>query len=165
MDAELRSLLLKKAGALLARRAYSRGEMRARLIKMAGETAVESILDRLEQLNLLNDADYAYNFAFRRTQREGWGPAKMQEALRRRGVSPAAIARALERVRNELSADSTLEALLERYCGTHGIPANPKDIQKLILYLQRRGFDEEAIRGVLRHRMPAAALRRFETGE
>ena len=63
MDNERHKLLMKKAGALLARRAYTRGELRDRLVKTSGETPVESILDRLEQLNLLNDAAYAYNLA------------------------------------------------------------------------------------------------------
>ena len=165
MDEELRKLLMKKAGALLARREYSRGELRTRLSKMAGEPLVESVLARLEQLNLLNDDDYAYNFASCRMRREGWGPAKVKDALFRRLVSRAAIERALARVQDELRPDAILEAYVEKYFGKHGTPANPKEIQRFVLHLQRRGFDEAAVRGILKRRAPAAAMRRFETGE
>jgi regulatory protein len=165
MDAELQKTLLKKAGSLLARRAYSRGELRMKLAKMAGDSEIESALNRLEQLNLLNDADYAYNFAFYRIQQEGWGPAKVRDSLLRRHLSPANIESALERVRNELGDELVLIDCIKKRCGKQEPPTNPKDIQKLIAYLQRRGFDDDAIFRALKRMLPAAVIQRFETGD
>jgi len=165
MDAELHKLLMKKAGALLARRPYSRGELRDRLAKTAGALPVESVLDRLEQLNLLNDADYAYNFAFCRMQQDGWGPARVQNALLRRQVQEVVVEKALGRVRDELGGESALDAYVRSYRSKRNLPSDLKGLRKLILHLHRRGFDEEAILTALRPIIPAELWRRFETGE
>jgi len=158
-------MLLKKAGALLSRRAYSRGELRDQLAKMAGEPQVESALDRLEQLRLLNDADYAYNFAFYRIKQQGWGPAKVYDSLLRRRVAQPTIEQALKRVRSELDDESVLMEYMRKRYGKQGPPATPKEIGKLVLHLHRRGFDESIILNVLKRMIPAEVLRRFETGE
>ena len=165
MDAEFHKLLMKKAGTLLARRPYSRGELRDKLAQIAGALSVEPVLDRLEQLNLLNDAEYAYNFAFCRMRQYGWGAARVQNALLRRQVREAVIENALDRVRNESGGESNLDSYLRRYCGKRNLPSDIKALRKLILHLRRRGFDEDAILTALRPIIPAGLWRRFETGE
>jgi regulatory protein len=165
MDVELQKALMKKAGLMLSRRSYSRGELRMKLAKMTGDSEIESVLNRLEQLNLLNDADYAYNFSVYRIRREGWSPAKVRDSLFRRHLSQAIIESALERVRNELGDEFALIECIKKRWGKQAPPTSPKDIQKLILYLRRRGFDEDAIFCALKRMLPAAAIQRFETGE
>jgi regulatory protein len=165
MDAEFHKLLLKKAGALLARRAYSRGELCEKLVRIAGGIPVEDVLDRLEQLNLLNDADYAYNFALYRVRQEGWPPARVQQCLVRRQVEQSVIDSALERVRHELGADAPLARCLHKYCRNRGTPEDPKSVRKLVLYLRRRGFDEDSIISGLKQIIPEAKWQHFETGE
>jgi SOS response regulatory protein OraA/RecX len=158
-------LLLKSAGALLARRSYSRGELKDKLSKMADEHAVESALDRLEKLNLLNDADYAYNFAFCRIRQRGWSPDRVQSSLIHRQIEQKTIEIALERVRSELGNEPVLENYLRKYCGKRGLPADLKALRKLIAHLRRRGFTEESILDALRLVVPAAMLQRLETGD
>jgi regulatory protein len=165
MESEIPIQLLKKAGALLSRRAYSRGEMRARLGKAAEEFQVEMVLDHLEQLNLLNDADYAYNFALSRIKQKGWSPAKVQASLLRRHIAQASIEAAIERTRDEVGEFQALKEYLEKYCGRRGVPADPKDIRKLIMHLRQHGFDDDSIHHALKRIVPAADMRRFETGE
>jgi regulatory protein len=165
MDSELQKAILKKAGSLLNRRAYSRGELRIKLGKMAGDSEIESALNRLEQLNLLNDSDYAYNFALYRIQREGWGPAKVRHSLIGRHLSQAAIDSALQRVRNELDEEIVLSEHIQKYWRKRMPPKDWKDFQKLILHLRRRGFDNNAISRALKRMVPSDAIPSFETGE
>ncbi len=165
MDKGTYSLLLNKAGALLARRSYSRGELRDKLAKVVPESPLDPVLDRLEQLNLLNDADYAYNFAFCRIQQEGWSPAKVQSSLLRRQVDPTTVENALKRVRDELGDKPALANYVRKYCGKKGLPPDLAGVRKLILHLRRRGFDDESIFGTLREMIPAAVLQQLETGE
>ena len=165
MDAELHKILLKKAGALLAHRPYSRGELQERLAKLAEEPQVECVLDRLEQLNLLNDADYAYNFALYRIRQDGWGPTKICQSLLRRHVAQATIDSALERIGNELGQEPILIEYIKRRCGKKGLPTDRGGIRKLVMHLHQRGFDEDRILSALKKMIPAAVLHRFETGE
>jgi SOS response regulatory protein OraA/RecX len=165
MDADPVTKLMQKAGALLARRSYSRGELRARLARHGEAQQIESVLDRLEQLNLLNDAEYAYNSAVRWMRQEGWGPVKVRSLLLRRQVSSLIAEAAIDRVRLEIGETGALESYLDRRGRTRPLPGDRRGIHKLIMILQRRGFSSETISEVLRHRIPAAAWNNFETGE
>jgi len=165
VDAEILKKLLNKSGELLSRRAFSRAELRQKLATLADETHVESVLDRLEEQNLLNDADYAYNFALNRIRFKGWGPSKVRASLLQRQVAPQIVEAELSKVENELIGERPLMEYMRKYCGSHWPPTNPRDIQKLILHLRRRGFDKERILDALREKIPAASLQPFETGE
>lgn len=166
MDIDIHTLLLKKAGALLARRAYSRMDLQSKLAEFADEPQVESALQHLERLNLLNDPDYAYNFALRHIRQHGWSSARVQNALLAHHVGGGIIERALEKVRMESGSEASgiREYVHKRY-GKSGLPADPKGVRKLILHLQHRGFDEATIFGALRGVIPDAVLKHFETGE
>jgi SOS response regulatory protein OraA/RecX len=166
MDIDLHKLLLKKAGALLARRAYSRADLQTKLAEFADEEQVESALEHLERLNLLNDPDYAYNFALRHIRQQRWSSARVQNALLAHHVDGAMIERALEKVRMESGGEETgiREYVHKRY-GKSGLPTDPKGVRKLILHLLHRGFDEATIIGALRGVIPYAVLKHFETGE
>ena len=165
MEVDIQKLLLNKAGALLARRSFSRGELRRRLEKFGDSTQVETALDRLASLNLLNDEDYAYNFALGRIKQRGWGTARVIDSLLKRQVEQRTIDSAMARIRNEEGDKKLLDSGVEQYCRKNGLPSNPKDIKRLISYLRRRGFDEDDIYRALRQAIPDAALQSFETGE
>ena len=157
--------LLSQAGVMLARRACSRGELREKLLRSADGAAVDRVLERLTSLNLLNDSEYAYNFASRRMKQDSWGPVRVRHALQRRRVVSEVADSAIERVRTEISDDLVLETFLERSCRTGGWPRNRREIHKLLLRLRRRGFSDETIFNTLRRRLPASAWKLFESGE
>gem|GEM_PF-534350 len=157
--------LMKKAAALLARRPLCRADLGARLARAAPGTPVEPVLDRLEQLDLLNDAEYAYNFALHRMKRQGWGPARVDAALGRVGVPPPVIDAALGRVRGQLGEDAGLGAEIDRLWARRGVPRTPAEARSLADALARRGFARDRISAALRRRLPAALARRFDTGD
>jgi len=128
--------------------------MRQKLLKIAGESDVEKILDCFVQLKLLNDAEYAYNFAFCRVGRQGWGPVKIRSALVRRRVDPDDIDAALDRIRKEIGENYGLAEYLNRYCGKRGIPEDPKSLRNLVSHLRRRGFHSDSIHSVLKEMQP-----------
>ncbi|MBN2317796.1 MAG: regulatory protein RecX [Acidobacteria bacterium] len=165
MDSELEKKLQKKAVALLSRRAYSRGEIRQKLLKIADEPMVEIVLDRLEQLKLLNDLDYAYNFAFYRIGREGWGPEKIRRALYNRQVSDSNIATALDQIRSLVGDHYALADYLKKYFGKKGMPEDLNSARNLVSHLRRRGYHRNSIISVLKNMLPSELMRYFETGD
>ncbi len=158
-------ILMTRAGRLLSRRSYSRGELRRKLAHLAEEGCVEQVLDHLEELNLLNDSDYAYNFALCRMKQDGWGPLKVLQSLMRREVAQALAESAIDRIRQENDESALLQEYVERHCRKIGMPQDLKGIRRLVSHLNRRGFQEEIIFKALREQIPAAAWRRFETGD
>jgi SOS response regulatory protein OraA/RecX len=165
MEPDSSSKLMRTAGSLLAHRAYSRGELKERLAARGESQEIDSVLDRLEQLNLLNDADYAYNSASRWVRKEGWGPLRVYQLLISRKVPAQLADEAIAKVRREISDIDALEAFLGRRFRTRRLPEDRKGIRKLISSLQRQGFPEEVIRTVLRKRIPPAKWQGFETGD
>jgi SOS response regulatory protein OraA/RecX len=156
---------MQKAGRLLARRAYSRGELEARLCADPDEAGLEAVLRRLEELNLLNDEQFAYNFALCRMMQDGWGPIKVLHSLLRRRVEAHLAESAIERVRQEIGDGSLLQGFLADYCSKHRLPEDRRSIQRLVSRLKRRGFAEETIYSVLRRTIPAEAWRCFDSGD
>lgn len=165
MEADSSNNLMQSAGSLLARRAYSRGELKEKLAPLGETQEIESVLDRLEQLNLLNDADYAYNSASRWIRKEGWGPLRVYQHLISRKVPTQVADEAIARVRQEISDVDALKVFLSRRFRTHPLPEDRKGIRKLISSLQRQGFPEEVIRIVLRQKIPPAEWQDFDTGD
>jgi len=150
---------------LLSRRLYSCGEMRLKLLPFAGEEEVDATLKRLKELNLLNDSNYAYNFALFQIVKQGWGPVKALHSLLRRKIAPEVAEAAIERVRQDESYEDALTRYLEKVFRKSSVPENRKDLVKLINRLRRRGFEEDTIFNTLRRKIPAAAWRAFNTGD
>jgi regulatory protein len=154
MQRDLEEKLMQRAGRILARRAYSRASLRLKLLRLAPEETTESVLNRLQHLNLLNDADYAYNFAFNRIRDAGWGPLRVRRELSRRMVAADVIESAIDRVGEEFTEPKALEKYLDRYWCKVEPPRDIKAVQRLINHLRRRGFDYSVIREVLHNRLP-----------
>jgi regulatory protein len=150
MADDSKSKLIVKATGHLARRPHSRGELKAKLLRGGDEGSVEDVLDQLEDLKLLNDAEYAYNFAFNRLNEKGWGPIKIRHALRQRCVAAGLVESALASVEQAISPRSALEACLKKYCRKCGRPTDPGSMRRLFAHLRRRGFADNLIREVLR---------------
>jgi SOS response regulatory protein OraA/RecX len=126
---------------------------------------VELALDRLESLKLLNDEEYAYNFAFSRIKQRGWSAARVANALLSRQVEQTAIDSALARIRDEGGEESSLALCVKLFCAKYGEPSGPKGFRKIISHLRRHGFNDDDIFRTLGKLIPGAFSQRFETGE
>jgi SOS response regulatory protein OraA/RecX len=164
-EPEFKNKLMNKAGRLLARRLYSCGEMRLKLARFADEQDVEAILERLLELNLLNDSNYAYNFALYRIRQQGWGPIKVLHSLIRRKVEPVVAQSAIERVRQDENDEAVLSGYLDKAFGKGLVPKDRKDLRKLINHLRQRGFQDDTIYTTLRQKIPATVWRTFDMGD
>jgi regulatory protein len=72
---------------LLARRDHFRAELREKLCRKDFERAeIETALERLDELGLLDDEALAVRFVEFRSVDRGWGPRRLVAELRRRGV-------------------------------------------------------------------------------
>jgi regulatory protein len=165
VNPELYKKLQKKAGALLARRAYSRGEIRQKLLKAADAPLVETVLDRLEELKLLNDREYAYNFALYRVGPQGWGPEKIREALYRHRISESDISAALDRIRSAVGEDYAVGEYLKRLFSKKGTPRDSSELRNLVGHLHRRGYDQNSIIGALKQTLPPEMSSHLQTGD
>jgi regulatory protein len=165
LEAELHKKLMNRAGRLLACRAYSRGELKQRLARLAGVTEVEAVLDRLEQVGILDDAAYARSTASFQMTQQGWGPIRVLHFLIRHQIAHSVAESAIEDVHQRVSDRTILGEYLERHFRKNEIPADRRGILKLVAHLRRRGFHDQTIYATLREIIPPASWRTYSMGE
>jgi regulatory protein len=104
----------------------------------------EQVADRLEELGLLNDREYAQTVA-RHYAAKGYGERKLREELYRRGVPREHWDEALEGVE---TTDDTLDKLVQKKL--RGAEPTRENLKKVSDYLARRGYSWEDISAALR---------------
>lgn len=144
-----RSSLSLKARAVryLARREYSRLELRQRLHSYLSEAETEddldSILDDLEQKGYLSDDRFARSKVRSRSAR--YGNARIAYELKTSGVSTEVIEQALSEVA-ESEANRARQLWLKRFGRS---PQDFKERSQQMRYLLSRGFSMEVARKVI----------------
>ena len=133
---------------LLARREHSRLELKNKLENRGfEEIAVSTLLDRLENENLLSDKRFTRFFIENRSL-TGYGPNRIRFELANRGVSQAIANDLIEEANidwNQCSLD-----LIQKKYGTDK-PKNFSDWAKRARYLERRGFELDEIHFAIGH--------------
>jgi recombination protein RecA len=136
--------LKARAIALLARRDYSRTELRAKLApdRESSDTdlsGVDALLDELSALGYLSDARFAQ--AVVRQKSGGYSKRAIGANLKSRGVEGSTVSEALAGV--EVDDADAMTALWRRRFGTP--PASDKEKARQVRFLQSRGFSLSAI--------------------
>jgi regulatory protein len=145
----------------LARRAYSVYEMRTYLERRAEDKdLVKTVLDRLKQLDYLDDARYARQFVRLRTELRRQGAFRIARDLRARGVPDRHIEAALAERSPESSESALVRARLERRIKSLRGPLDERRVASIYRSLLRAGFSSETIRRELSAwaRQPAEEL-------
>lgn len=137
--------LRARAMGLLARREHSRAELKRKLAAHAGEgDDLEALLDELVKRGWLSDARYAEQSI--RAGARRFGPFKLAQRLRSRGVDEEAIAAGFR----SAAADGTSN--LESVWRSHfrSLPADERERARQARFLQGRGFPLDEILRFLR---------------
>jgi regulatory protein len=130
----------------LARREYSRAELRRKLLAPdVDAAALDAVLDDLEAKQLLSDRRYAEVLA--RSKGGRYGVATLSRTLSQQGVGPEVAAAALEPLR-----DNERERALDIWRRRFGEPpADLKERARQHRFLLARGFDGATVSWVLKH--------------
>jgi regulatory protein len=145
----------------LARRAYSVYEMRSYLERRAEDKdIVKGVLDRLKQLDYLDDARYARQFVRLHTELRKQGPFRIARDLRARGVPDRHIEAALAERSAESNEGALVRERLERRIKLLRGPLDERRVASLYRSLLRAGFSADTIRRELNALMkqPVEAL-------
>ena len=139
--------LAARAIAMLARREYSRAEIRGKLVAgadAADAAQVDRVLDELVALGYLSDARFASAVV---AQKSGSHSKRAIGAtLKAHGVDSEAAAAALEA--SEIDDHDAMVALWRRKFGK--APADEREKARQVRFLQSRGFSLSAILRLLR---------------
>jgi regulatory protein len=145
------AVMLAKAKAMryVARRARTITEVRRKLReKEHPEPAIDVAVARLEELGYLDDADYAREYVRSRFASKGYGPVRLRQELKRRGVGKHQIEDALLLMDEGELLDAAREHARKRWPRLSDEDDPYRRRQKLNAYLRRRGFSYDVIRRV-----------------
>lgn len=104
------------------------------------------MLERLAEAGGIDDARFARLFAEDKRALRGWGPDRIEEALRARGVGGSAIADAVDSETPDEVVDRAVEVLTASGAGVEDEAARGK----ALALLARRGFPLEAAYDAIR---------------
>ena len=138
---------MQRAFRLLAYKARTIEEMRRRLLEKdwANPETVEQVIDRLRELNYLNDEAYAASFATTRLASRPLGRSRLRRDLQRRNLPEETVEAALSDAYTERPEESLLGEAIAKRVRLKGRPTDAPGWNRLIAYLIRRGFSYDLV--------------------
>jgi len=157
---------MEVAARYLGARPRTRWELERRLRRTgADETVVERTLERLTTLGYVDDRAFARWWAEQRDRHSPRGRRMVEAELRQHGVPREIIEElrgaelaepALDHHGLPSSEDERALAALDRHLRGRPIPDERKALERIGMYLVRRGFDPETARRAIRTRQEPA---------
>ena len=123
------------AANMIGSRALSKRELTKRLVRRGSSASdAQAAADWLEDIGAVDDAGYAAALA-RHYGEKGYGPARVREELRRRGVDRELWDEAMEEMPE---TEDILDRLIQKRC--RGDLSDPRERKRTCDALMRRGF-------------------------
>ena len=143
---ETESELYEVATRALMRRAHSVHEMKQALGRRTDDDKlVKSVLDRLKQSGLIDDARYAKQFARQRTEIRKQGKFRIARDLRARGVPDRHIESALEEAATQTDEAAVVRQRIERKLKLLRGEIDEKKFASIYRSLLRSGFSSDVV--------------------
>jgi len=126
-------------------RARSGAEIAGYLRRLGGTTAViDAALEKLRRLNYINDGIFARNWALWRAQNQGYGPGRIDQELKKKGLVDSDIGAALKEIFDQENEEERARKILQkRFAGKN--LQEPRTLRRAIAFLQRRGYSSKVI--------------------
>lgn len=153
-DEELHELILdsdarratEKALYLLEYRDHTKKELTDKIARTAASReAAEAAAGRMEELGLIDDDSYGRRYAKELFERKKYGPLRVRQELRQKGIEPGLIDELLEEYDDpDAFRERITETLERKYPGWQ---EDEKIKRRAFAALQRMGYSFEHIRG------------------
>lgn len=142
-DADLAERARETVLRILTAAPKSRAELEQSLARKGyPEHVVLPILDRFEEVGLVDDAQYAEMIVRTRHAERGLSRRAISTELRRRGVDPDVSAVALEQVDGDSEADTLRALVRSRLARTRGLRRDVR-MRRVLDAMARRGYPPE----------------------
>lgn len=140
---------LAKARAYCARQERAQQEVRDKLYAWEVPAKdIEPIIGQLIGEGYLNEARFAEHFAGSKLRQMGWGPRRIEAALKQRQVSAPCIRAALKAIDREEQGERLRDLVAKRWAREKEPDAYRKR-QRIMAHFLRRGFAAEEVERAL----------------
>jgi regulatory protein len=129
----------------------------ARLLagKRVEPAVIDEVVGELLEQGYLDDASYAQRFAEDRRRLDGWGADRIERRLRSLGVGREDVSAAVGEQSHAQELDAALALLRRRFPEP---PATPRDCERALGMLVRKGYDLELAHDALRRHADVTEL-------
>ena len=107
--------------------------------RLVPDSAAETVLDRLTEVGLVDDAAYATSWVHSRRSSRGLSGTAIARELRDRGVAPDVVAEVMSEVGPGEDEASARQLARRRLRAMTGLPAQTQ-VRRLVGYLGRKGY-------------------------
>ncbi len=140
---------LQRAYKFLSYRPRSEAEVRTKLGQLGfPQKSVDTTLEKLRSLSLLNDEAFARDWARGRAEGRGYGPLRIERELRQKGIAKSVIQEVVKETFGRQEGKERARALLEKRFRGKDL-SDRKILHRAISFLQRRGYRSSVIAEVL----------------
>ena len=115
----------------------------------AADTVLDAAIKKLRGFNFINDESFARNWALSRAQSQGYGPRKIEQELRTKGVVDAVIGKVVKEIFDQEDEEKRARKILEKKFSDE-ILQEPRALRRAVAFLQRRGYSSRVIFTLLR---------------
>jgi regulatory protein len=141
---------LKRAYKFLSYRPRSETEVRAKLSQLGfPRKNIDTALEKLRCLKLLDDESFALGWARRRAEGRGYGPLRIERELRQKGIARAVAREVVRETFGSQGGKEKARTLLEKRFRGKDL-SDRKILSRAIAFLQRRGYPGSVIAEVLK---------------
>lgn len=111
-------------------------------------TIIGETLERLRSLHYIDDETFAHDWALSRTQTRGYGPKRIEQELRAKGIVQSLVREVVRKTFAQVDETENARKLLQkRYHGRNF--SDPKIIRRAAAFLQGRGYSGKIISDLL----------------
>jgi len=110
---------------------------------------IETTLEKLRSLRLVNDENFARGWALSRIEGRGYGPLRIERELRHKGVAKSLVSQIVEDSFGGQEGKERARLLLERRFRDKDL-TDVRILRRAVAFLQRRGYRDSVIAEVLK---------------
>ncbi|MGZ8424384.1 MAG: regulatory protein RecX [Candidatus Binatia bacterium] len=114
--------------------------------------ASEAVIDKLRSLHYLDDLSFAQLWARSRLESRGYGPRRVEQELRIKGIGANVIRETIQQSLNHRSEQESARKILTKRFGDASLQ-DAKAQRRAVALLQRRGFSSQVIFDLLQYRI------------
>ena len=115
----------------------------------AADAVVDAAIEKLSDFNFVNDETFARNWALSRAQSQGYGPRRIEQELKIKGVVDTTIRAAIKEIFDQQDEEKRARTILQKRFGSKDIK-EPRTLRRAVAFLQRRGYSSKVIFTLLR---------------
>lgn len=136
----------RRALNMLSARSYTAKNLARRLAEKTDAQAAQSAVERMQELGLINDEDYAFRYARELFELRGYAPRRIRHELQKRGISSELCSLSIE----QLDCSDLLQRAVRLLTARFGVLRCEADIRRASSLLERYGYTFSDIRSALR---------------